>query len=373
MIYPLRFREILRSYDFGERWIPEAFPAKGPLPAEGRVTETWEVCDRPKGSSEILNGPLAGRTLRQAIEALGADLLGTDILERFGGVFPLLIKFLDVTNPLVEQSHESDELVRRRGGGDYFGKTEAWHVLRVRPGARVQCGLRPEMTREKFEEALQRAATRECMREYTCAPGDTWLLYAGTVHAATGGALLYEIMQNSDVFTLLRVPRGIDDPEERREAARSIAETVDLDDRTDRKIHPLSFSEGHNQRIFVLACDHFVLERLELAGDFLLSASPRRFRVLTAVEGEVDALWAAGGERLTAGQSILLPAAMPDLTLRPRGQAALLAAYTPDLVADVIEPLRQRGFPASAIARLGGKSIHNPLFAMLGVKEGERR
>ncbi|MHC4718220.1 MAG: hypothetical protein ACYS5V_14705, partial [Planctomycetota bacterium] len=57
-LYPLRFREILRDYRFGDRWIVREFDKPG-LPADHRIGETWEVCDRPGESSEIINGPLA--------------------------------------------------------------------------------------------------------------------------------------------------------------------------------------------------------------------------------------------------------------------------------------------------------------------------
>ena len=43
----------------------------------------------------VAEGPEAGLTLPQLIERHGADLLGKRVAEQFGGVFPLLIKFID--------------------------------------------------------------------------------------------------------------------------------------------------------------------------------------------------------------------------------------------------------------------------------------
>ena len=60
-LYPLRFREILRDYGFGDRWIPEVFDKTGlQAPADHSIAETWEWCDRPEESSAVINGPLAG-------------------------------------------------------------------------------------------------------------------------------------------------------------------------------------------------------------------------------------------------------------------------------------------------------------------------
>jgi mannose-6-phosphate isomerase len=84
-LYPLRFKEILRNYGFGDRWIPEVF-AKTDLPADHRIAETWEFCDRPRTenapqeSSEVLNGSLAGLTLHDLIDQYGERLLGSEIV-----------------------------------------------------------------------------------------------------------------------------------------------------------------------------------------------------------------------------------------------------------------------------------------------------
>ena len=50
MLYPLRFKEILRNYTFGNRWIVDVYAKEG-LPEDHRIAETWEVCDRGAGSA----------------------------------------------------------------------------------------------------------------------------------------------------------------------------------------------------------------------------------------------------------------------------------------------------------------------------------
>ena len=82
-LYPLRFREILRDYPFGDRWITREF-AKTDLPENHRIAETWEVCDRKGESSEIINGPLAGASLREMIDAFGERLLDVGRRQRVG-------------------------------------------------------------------------------------------------------------------------------------------------------------------------------------------------------------------------------------------------------------------------------------------------
>ena len=36
------------------------------------IGESWEICDRPNISSEVVNGPLAGTTLRELVASIFA-------------------------------------------------------------------------------------------------------------------------------------------------------------------------------------------------------------------------------------------------------------------------------------------------------------
>ncbi len=363
-LYPLRFKEILRDYRFGDRWIVREFD-KTDLPEDHRIGETWEVCDRPGESSEIVNGALAGRTLHEAIDAYGADLLGEEITARFGKKFPLLIKLLDATHTLSEQVHTNDELTAERFPEEFCGKTEAWCMLRTTPGAKVFAGPRPHLTRERLVEAVLADETAGCMTEHPAAPGDAFLLHAGTMHYSPGGLLFYEIMQNSDVYTSLKPPRGEMSDEARRTAARLAAEAVHLEDGFDCRTRPVRLTDGANARTFVFACQHFALERLDLAERAYVGAPGRRFEVLTVIEGRADVTGAGRTERLAPGQSCLLPASLSDATITPAPAAAVLRAYVPDLVRDIIAPLRAAGIADDAIAALGGRTRLNPLTRLL--------
>jgi mannose-6-phosphate isomerase len=367
MLYPLRFKEILRNYGFGGRWIVEVFEKTG-LPGDHRVAETWEVCDRPDESSVVLNGALAGRTLHELIAEFGEDLLGRDIVARFGSRFPLLIKLLDASHVLSEQAHHSDALAAKRKLDDP-GKTEAWYMLRVRESATVHIGqASDEEGVASLQAALLAGSIRDHMREYAVRPGDAFLLYAGTMHYCRGGALFYEIMQNSDVYIGLQKPdEGL--PEEERVArARDILEGVHLEAGFDPKIASVVLEQNANTRTFVMACEHFALERLDLGEPLTLESDGECFAVLTQIEGGCALVWdggASGREVLGPGQSCLLPAKLERVTIDPISGCALLKAYVPNLLRDVVEPLRQAGVADTAIAGLGGKTALNPLLRFL--------
>jgi len=362
-LYPLRFKEILRDYRFGERWIAEVFEKDG-LPPEGRIAETWEVCDRPNESSVVTNGPLAGATLHELIAGYGADLLGTEVTRVHGSRFPLLIKLLDVTHPLGEQVHQSDALARARGLADP-GKTEAWYMLRVKPGATVRCGSQADVDREQVRAALLNGSIRQLMAEHAVQPGDAFLLHAGTMHFSGGGALFYEIMQNSDVIIGLRSP-ALDLPEAQRAAqVELMLEGIHLEEGFDPQVRPAVLAEGANRRTFILAGEHFALERLDLATPYPLDCTGARFFVLTQIEGFTRVQADAGSTELRPGQSCLLPAVLGRVLLTPQRSSALLKAYLPDLVGDIIQPLRCAGIPDVVIAGLGGQTRLNPLPGLL--------
>ncbi len=363
--YPLRLREVLRNYGFGGRWMAEAF-AKDGLPADHRLAETWEACDRPGGESNVIvNGPLAGRTLHEAIELWGEGLLGWQVAERFGRRFPLLIKFLDATHALSEQAHPDDALTVRWGLEDFSGKTEAWYMLDVRLGARAFAGHRAGVTEKAFTEAILAGRSRECMVEHAPRPGDAFLLYAGTPHYSPGGLLFYEIMQNSDVYVGLRAPSSdLPEPDRRARAERAV-EALHLEAPFDCRPRPVVLDEGANRHTYVLACEPFALERLDLAGPGTLGLDGRRFAVLSVIAGQAAVTQNGCTETLRLGQSLLLPAGGGDAEIRPEGSVSALIGYVPDLAGDVIAPLHAAGCSDAAIAALGGVSSRNALAALL--------
>jgi len=364
MLYPLRFKEILRNYTFGNRWIVDVYAKEG-LPEDHRIAETWEVCDRGAESSVVVNGALAGKTLHEIIDEYGAGFLGRDVIARSGMRFPLLIKFLDASNVLEEQAHHNDALAAKQGLNDP-GKTEAWYMLHVRDGATIHCGNIAGATETAVHDAIMAGTIRDLMQEYAVQPGDAFLLYAGTMHYSQGGVLFYEIMQNSDVYIGLLPPDPALPDAEREAQVEAMMEGVHIEEDFDCKTQPVTLSEGANTRTFVFACTYFALERLDLAAPYTLDCDGERFFVLSQIEGTSTVVWGTQRETLRPGQTCLLPASLDTVTLEPEpGPCALLKSYLPDLMQNVIQPLREAGVTDEAIVGLGGKSVLNPLRELL--------
>ena len=109
----------------------------------------------------------------------------------------LLIKFLFTTEKLSVQVHPADEYARKHHNSQ--GKTEMWHVLRAEPGAQIAAGFREKITPQMLREASLSGEIENLLQWFEAAPGDTFFIPAGTVHAIGAGLTLCEIQQHSDV------------------------------------------------------------------------------------------------------------------------------------------------------------------------------
>ena len=107
------------------------------------------------GDSRVQTGRHAGQTVAELVQTYGAKFLGEDVVSRFGGRFPLLIKLLDCADWLSVQVHPNDEQAERLVGAGQYGKTEAWHFLDVDQGTSILVGVKPGTTAAALAEAVR--------------------------------------------------------------------------------------------------------------------------------------------------------------------------------------------------------------------------
>jgi mannose-6-phosphate isomerase len=160
--YPLLFKPILLDKVWGGRRLSQ-FGKQ--LPDGKQIGESWELADLAATSasgagggsaqSVIANGPLAGKTLHDAIGTWRRDLLGEVSLSKDGG-FPLLVKFLDARDNLSVQVHPSPAYAAANEGANL--KTECWYILAAEPvdgkPAVIYKGIKPGVTRETFAKHI---------------------------------------------------------------------------------------------------------------------------------------------------------------------------------------------------------------------------
>jgi mannose-6-phosphate isomerase len=171
-------------------------------------------------------------------------------------------------------------------------------------------------------------------------------------------------MQNSDVtLPLRRWPRGT--PEEQDRLLEQAAEAIHLEETFNCKTRPVVLEKGDNVRTYVMACQHFAVERFDLTAPYALHCDGRHFYALSQVQGHSVVRSADTAVELHPGLSCLIPAALGQVTFEPAPQASILVSYVPNLIADIIQPLRDAGIDDDAIAALGGVTRLNPLPTLL--------
>jgi hypothetical protein len=167
------------------------------------------------------NGPLAGPeeglsfvavdygsdekfSLKEAIEVLGAEIIGGELFDKYGG-FPVFSKFYDLTTPLFHHLHLDMEAAARVGK---LGKPECYYFPRQFASHTGQMnatyfGYDPDTKPEEVKQRLRdynKGDNRitELSRAYRIELGTGWYSPAGVIHAP-GSVMTYELNWNGDV------------------------------------------------------------------------------------------------------------------------------------------------------------------------------
>jgi len=190
-VYPYKFRPIFKHRLWGGQRLREVFGKD--LPPDDTIGESWELADLPRDKSVIVNGPLAGSTLAEALEQFGEEITGDEYYE---GPFRLLIKLLDAQDILSVQVHPDVETCKRIGRGE--PKTECWYIIAAEPGACIYKGIRKGTTRRQFAAAIADGTVAGLLDKVYVEPGQCHYLPAGTAHSIGAGLLIAEIQTPSD-------------------------------------------------------------------------------------------------------------------------------------------------------------------------------
>jgi len=283
--------------------------------------ESWEIADHEQGQSVVANGPLAGTTLHELVISRGQELFGRHAPQPR---FPLLFKFLDCQRDLSVQVHPDDAAAALLTPPD-LGKTEAWVILDAQPGSRIYAGLRRGVNRDALAAAVHEGRTEECLHSFDARAGQCVFIPAGTVHALGAGLLVAEIQQASDTtYRLFDWNRVGPDGKPRK---LHIDEALDAIDYTAVEVVPVQPSHTSVPDVErLVSCDKFMLSRWAIQQRESIGGDDR-CHIVTALQGVVHI--EPAGIAINKGQTVLLPACLPESTLIPQGSAILLDMYLP--------------------------------------------
>lgn len=330
-----------------------------------KIGESWEIADMGIVDSVLSNGWLAGNTISEIMETYLERIVGENVYNYFGRQFPLLVKFLDIKDRLSVQVHPDDEIAAERY--DSLGKSEIWYILDVKPGARIYAGFNREVSAQELYDRCHNGTVEEILNVIYPKKGDSLFITPGMVHAADGGILLTEIQESSDMtFRLYDWGRELN-PETAREI--HLDEAIDFIDyrKFDESLYrkgPLWEGECHchedechchedeHQVVETLVeSPHFNVTKLDLADPLhIYTEQFESFIIYVCVEGaasiQVPSQDGNGQPKMdtyefSKGETIMVPADMPDFFLVPRDKdTVLLEAVTrpAEYVDDYIDP-----------------------------------
>jgi len=289
---PLLFKPLYMERVWGGRSLEQHLGRELP---EGKVIgESWELVDRPEAQSVVVNGPLAGKSIRELISEQACELMGPEYpADR---PFPILIKWLDCQEALSLQVHPPASVAEELNGEP---KTENWYIAACESHAKLMVGLKDGVSRGQFEAGLKSNALEPLVHSSAVKAGDSIFVESGRIHAIGAGNFILEIQQNSDttyrVYDWGRV--GLDGKPRQLHVEESL-KSIDFED---FEPEPLRDTQDGD----VLAdCKEFRIRKLLLQGDKGLSKAAKSDPMLVSV---VDGKIEIGGEEFKKGDNLLLP------------------------------------------------------------------
>ena len=318
-LYPLKFRPRIRDKIWGGPRLRDVLGKN----ATEKAGESWEITGVQEEISEVTNGFLVGNNLQELVEVYMGDLVGESIYEKFGMEFPLLIKFIDASEVLSVQVHPDDTLAKERHNS--FGKSEMWYVMES-DGGELIVGFNRELDRQTYLEYFKAGRLKEILNVEKVEPGDIYFMPAGRVHAIGAGVLLAEIQQTSDVTYRIYDWDRVDDSGNPRELHTDLAlDAIDFSFHTDNKTQ---YDVVMNSSVPAVDCPYFTTNVIRLdqpvEKDYILIDS---FVIYICTEGEVGITYPGGAEKISKGETILIPAILKNLAIVPTTPSTLLEVY----------------------------------------------
>jgi mannose-6-phosphate isomerase len=163
------------------------------------------------------------------------------------------------------------------------------------------------------------------------APGDTVLVPGGVLHAFGPDTLIVEVQQTSDLSESVMPVDVFGRPLTPEAWADGLERALDIatSDVRPRPESGVVVEEGELRRTVGCRGERFVLERWAFAGPSTSTPGEGGFATLTNLGDAVEVEHAGGVVEVARGASCLLPAAVGEVGLRPRGVGDRVVCFEP--------------------------------------------
>jgi mannose-6-phosphate isomerase len=343
---PARLEPIFSPRPWGSLSLAPFFPEKSNL--QEPLGEAWMTGNECRFAS----GQFEGQTLGRVWSEMSVEWAGTKA-DR-GSVFPLLVKFIFSEDKLSVQVHPDDDYAARNekaAGGR--GKTEMWYTVRARPGTEVLVGLKPEVTREKLEQAIGEGTAEVCLKRVAVREGDAIFVPAGTAHTIGPGLVLCEIQEHSDLtYRVYDYNRRDAKGRARELQVEKALDVVHFGKQGGGRIDPLRIVRGPVTETFFVSCRYFATEKWEFAESVAAATSREHFDLMIILEGAGNLEWRGSSARYAPAQVWMIPAALGAYRIDPSSRTTLLRTYVPSSPNEFLQRLKDSGVEESKWSRL---------------------
>jgi mannose-6-phosphate isomerase len=316
-LYPLKFQPIPQKRIWGGNRLRTHL--NKPFDEEN-IGESWEISGVSGSVSVIENGLFKGKNLQDIIEKSPKELLGENVINKYGHTFPLLIKFIDAQQDLSIQLHPNDTLARQRHNS--MGKEEMWYIVDSKPESCLMFGFNQEVDKEKYKQHLSNNTLPDILHYQQVKSGEVYHIPTGRVHAIGKDILLAEIQQSSDVTYRLYDWDRTDAEGNPRELHTELA--LDAIDFSHLKNFETKYLKESNTRNKTVESDYFTTNYFTLNKAFEVEKPPTHFTIFVCVGGAGKLSVNDSETSILLGEVLLIPAAIEHFVVIPHGTIQLL-------------------------------------------------
>ncbi len=301
-MYPLKFKPILKDRLWGGSKLKDILGKNLP---HDKVGESWEISAVEGAVSVVVNGAFKGMSFQDIINKNSIDVLGENVVKRFGKKFPILIKFIDAKLDLSIQLHPDDELAKKRHNS--LGKKEMWYVMNAPKKASLIIGFNKTIRKKEYEKSLKENTLLDILNYESVKEGDAFFINTGKIHAIGAGVLLAEIQQTSDITYRVFDFNRKDKNNKLRELHSNMAlDALDFNRKDDFRI---SYSKRKNRSNKIVTCPYFNTNFIHLNKDCEIDLSERdSFTIYICVFGSAKVETEFENVLLEKGETTLIAA-----------------------------------------------------------------
>ena len=285
---------------------------------EKNYGESWEISVIKDFESVVNNGVFKNKKLNKLIEKYPIEILGSSVYNKYGLNFPLLIKFIDVNQPLSIQVHPNNEKARVRHNS--FGKSEMWFIIETEKNANLSLGFNKKIDKNIFNENLKNKTVDKILNSFEVEPKDAFYVPAGTIHALNGKMLLLEVQQSSDITYRIYDYERLD-PKTGKKRKLHIKSAISSINFSENKYEKINYDVNENKLNPIIENNFFKIYFLKIKGEeiqkIFMNSS---FWILVCLEGSLTVNYKNEKYSFEKGVTFLIPAVVNIINIEGCGE-----------------------------------------------------